>query len=331
MPKIASDSLRILIILPTLCGEGSFSLGEISKRFDYPIKQLMKDLMSAALIGDSADTQRNMPEIFWPDEMTDAFEKNLKPDPEWSISVSQTGEFEKPPALTTEEILRLLLIDAQLKTLGGSESSDFSRAIHKIQQVVAAEVEVEFDAQQLPTKPNKVNDLEAMAGKNMQAQIDYLSYSGGTRQTRTIEPWVIFFSHNEWYVRGYCHTAAGPRTFNLSRIAEIVPTATAFSMPIPEEEIRSLGSNYTANPNDPVAQIELAPEAAWIMDEISEISAIKLLKNRKTHITISVSNPQFLNEILLKVGVHGRIVSGDFAEDTGSKAALGILKARYGA
>lgn len=76
-----------------------------------------------------------------------------------------------------------------------------------------------------------VDALEQSIREEHSVSFLYASLSGRQRRWRGIDPWVMLYRCDAWYVVGRCHTNDEPRTFRLDRISAVLPIGTGFVKP----------------------------------------------------------------------------------------------------
>ena len=73
----------------------------------------------------------------------------------------------------------------------------------------------------------KMKVCEQAVNEHKSLNIDYIS-RGGEHSKRTIDPYVLIFKQNVWYVYAYCHTKGDFRTFKVGRIKNAGFTGESF-------------------------------------------------------------------------------------------------------
>ena len=89
---------------------------------------------------------------------------------------------------------------------------------------------------------------------------------GAKSTTRQIDPRSVFHAFGHWYAAAYCHEAADERLFRLDRIRAVRPTGTRFEPPAREDAAHFGHAVYHPRAEDPRVTLELAPEAAWVVE-----------------------------------------------------------------
>ncbi|MDF2443899.1 MAG: proteasome accessory factor, partial [Subtercola sp.] len=66
--------------------------------------------------------------------------------------------------------------------------------------------------------------IRSAVASGMQIEFDYVG-SRGEREHRVVDPLRIDSNNESWYLRGWCHTRQGIRTFRLDRMADLTVTS----------------------------------------------------------------------------------------------------------
>jgi proteasome accessory factor C len=105
------------------------------------------------------------------------------------------------------------------------------------------------------------------------------------------------------------------------------PTGIRFEPPpVPDDD--APGLVYSPRADDPRATLWLAPEAAWVVESLP-LESVKPLAGGGHRVTLAVSEPAWLERLVLALGPAARVESpGDLAV-LGAHAAA-RLRARYG-
>jgi predicted DNA-binding transcriptional regulator YafY len=133
--------------------------------------------------------------------------------------------------LTEHERDSLLLA---LKTLQATKYPEIDAILEKIggvfKKATATDwVHIEFSSWGSgPNEENKFLDIKRGILECKVVSFDYLN-ADGILSHRTIEPMLLLFKSQAWYVWGYCKTRRDFRTFRISRIRNMTVTAESFT------------------------------------------------------------------------------------------------------
>lgn len=113
----------------------------------------------------------------------------------------------------------------------------------------------------------KMNVAEQAVNEHKSLIIDYIS-RGGEHSKRVIDPHILIFKQNVWYVYAFCHTKQSFRTFKIGRIKNAAFTGATFEKREFKREEIPLDFYYPAEKTIPVTlEIEkasLADAEEWL-------------------------------------------------------------------
>lgn len=288
-------------MVPWVMANPESTADEVCQRFGYPNRrQLVDDLNLVFVCG--------LPG-YGPGELMVAY---IDED---EVVIEMADYFAQPLRLTAPEALGLLAAGYAIRGAGlGSEALD--RAVEKLERVVLPEgddsVVVELG------EPALVPELRAAIAEGEVIEIVYTALSSGETTERAIEPWAVFSTLGNWYVRGWCRRAEAERVFRVDRIRGARPTGEAFD---PPDEPTEPVVRYTPDIDDVRATMKLGPAAKWV----AEYFPLEIVDESGDWLTVrmSASDPLVPARLLLRLGSDAELVSG---EEVGT--ALDRLRAR---
>ena len=113
--------------------------------------------------------------------------------------------------------------------------------------------------------PEKMRVCEQAVNESLSIEIDYISREG-EHSKRVIDPHVLIFKQNVWYVYAYCHSRADFRTFKIGRIKSARFTGRTFvKQPVNKEDI-PLNFEYSSEQLIHLS-LEIAKDAAPDVEE----------------------------------------------------------------
>ncbi len=328
MAKKTERNAKLLALIPWLYSNGEAAFSELCQRFDYKPRDLLADLMTFNMVGIAPYTPLELTSIhFIPEaEVYDAYETNSAPDPNWSVQIPSEDIFVRPPSLTPEEVFVLLTAHSAIQKSKLAPDPAFDSAISKIKSAIetretsdTAELNLEEISEQI------FEPLQTAAQKKVQANVSYHSLRENQHLVSSVEPWKIYYAAGAWYMKAYSHTEGAERLFRLARITSVELTDSAFAQPVPENIEADV---YAPDPDDPEIILELDPPARWALDHFVATS-LNYLPQNKVRATLKVSNPEFLEKLLLQIGKNGRIVSGHYSMDLQKQAAKKLIEKYY--
>ena len=189
-----------------------------------------------------------------------------------------------PASITTlplsgEELQALVLLRALGESLGQSPIGHSVRgALLKIQAVLPDSLQafVDRDYQGIacfidppPNEPPETNrhlrPLLLAIERRQRVIFSYTSmHSRGEITERLVDPYLLFFRRERWYLRAYCHLRQERRDFALGRMAElrVEPSCEAFTTPPKDELLAELGKRFGDIEGEPYT-VKIKFDAEW--------------------------------------------------------------------
>lgn len=194
-------------------------------------------------------------------------------------------------ALLTEHERDSLLL--ALKTLQATRYPEIDAILEKIGAVfkkpAAADwVHIEFSPWGSgPNEENKFLDVKRAILENRVITFDYIN-ADGILSHRNIEPMLLLFKSQAWYIWGYCRTRRNFRTFRISRIRNIVVTDEAFVRRAPESVSEEEPDTTTRRPV--TLKLRFRPEDLYrVYDDYDEE---KIVRNPNGTYDVSITFPE---------------------------------------
>ncbi len=305
-PKTAKRLNRILAMLPWVIANAGASVDEVCERFGYTRRDLAADLDLVFVCG--------LPG-YGPGDLMVAY---IDED---EVVVELADYFANPVRLTPPEALSLLASGMALMSTGQAPPA-LSSAVAKLQRAV-----LDTDDEALVVdlaEPPLVAELRSAASEGRVVQIVYTAIASGATSEREIEPWVVFTTMGNWYVRGYCRQAQAERVFRIDRIRELSLTGASFGIAqhSAEPEI-----GYTPSEEDVRAVIRLGEYARWV----AEYYPVETVEDGDDGLTVrfSASDPSVIARLLLRLGGSAELIEGDEVQQCTDEMRTRILS-RYG-
>ena len=325
--------MKILTLAPWLQQVGSATFGELSKRFDYPPKELLRDLVTLTMVGIPPYDPGTLTCLsFIPDEeVYEAYNKKKEPDKDWTVSMTDGNYFEFPPKLTSEEVMILLTAYSMIKSLKLKLDPTLKKVFKKLQSSFESNVgknNVEVAFRNLEADVKFHTELKEAIESETQIKIHYHSLRDSKKDYYTIDPWRIYFLYNAWYLEAYCHSTKVKRVFRVSRIEEVENLKQPFSedgISAHKKDIKNSKKPdiYITEEGTPEVVLELEATGRWALDFFIP-SEIKELPENKIQATLHIGSALFLEKLLLQIGKSGKVISGD--KKLQAKAARNLLK-----
>jgi proteasome accessory factor C len=299
-----SEIQRILALVPWIVAHPGAPKAEIAQRFGISAAQLDEDLALVLMIG--------VPP-YSPGDYLDVDE-----DVEGGVTIRLADYFRRPLRLTPAEGLALLAAGRALLAVPGSDPhGPLATALAKLERAL-----------ELPGlvvdvgEPDPLGAIRDATACHERIEVDYWSAGRDDLTTRRIDPEVVFFATGEWYVGAYCHQARDERMFRVDRIRAVRPTGETFE---PGATGFETGDVFRPRPGDPRVTLKLAPEAAWVA-EAYPAEAVTERADGSLEVVLAVSEPSWLEQLLLRLGPEAQVVSPTALRDVGPGAAQRILR-----
>lgn len=304
-PRTAKRLNRILAMLPWVIANSGASVDEVCERFGYTRRELAADLDLVFVCG--------LPG-YGPGDLMVAY---IDDD---EVIVELADYFANPVRLTPPEALSLLAAGMALVSTGQAPTA-LETAVEKLQRVVLGD---DGDALVVDlAEPAFVGELRDAAANGDVVRIIHTAIASGQTTEREVEPWAVFTTMGNWYLRAHCRMADAERVFRIDRIREIEPTGERFTV-IPRSLEPEIG--YTPGAEDVRATILLRDRARWVSDyypvEIVADNADGLV------VRFSASDPLVVARLLLRLGSEADLLEGTAVERTVQDLRSRIL-ARY--
>jgi len=304
-PRTAQRLNRILAMLPWVIAHPGTSVDEVCERFDYTRSQLAADLDLVFVCG--------LPG-YGPGDLMVAY---IDED---EVVVELADYFANPVRLTPPEALSLLAAGMALLSTGQAPGA-LETAVAKLQKVV-----LDGDEQTVVVdlaEPPFVADLRQAAAEHQVVEIEHTAMATGQTTTRRVEPWLVFTTMGNWYLRGHCRLTGAERIFRIDRIRQLVRCDERFE---PPQAPISAEIGYTPGEEDVRAVIRLAPEARWVADYYP----VEIVADSPDSLTVrfSASNASVIAGLLLRLGRAAKLIEGDSVQERLHQLRQRIL-ARY--
>lgn len=286
-PLVGPRLRRVLAYLPWIADHPGVSLDEIAERFDVKPADLQRDLELLPFVG--------LPP-YTPDRLIDV---SIVDDCVW---VRFADAFAAPLRFTPDEGVALLTAGHALLEVPGSDpKGPLATALAKLASALDAPTAVQVDV----AAPSALRTLRDATHDHRTVRIDYYSYHRNASTERVIEPWSVASLLGHWYVRAYCRSAQAERLFRVDRVHEATLLEEGFD---PPEDANLPGEVYAPRPDDLRVTIDLAPNAAWVLDTYP-VEASEDLGDGRVCITLPVSTPEFLDRLVLRLGRDAQVVA----------------------
>lgn len=304
-PKTTRRLNRLLAMLPWVIANPGSTVEEVCERFGYTSSELAADLNLVFVCG--------LPG-YGPGDLMVAY---IDED---EVVVELADYFANPIRLTPPEALSLLAAGMALLSTGQAPSA-LANAVEKLQRVVLGGDEGNLVVDL--AEPPLVAELREAAQSGNVVEIVYTALASGETTTREVEPWVVFTTMGNWYVRAYCRMAGAERVFRIDRIRSVTVTAEQFTRPSGD---LAAEIGYTPGEEDVRAVILLRDQARWVANyypvEVVADTAEGL------QVRFSASDASVVARLLIRLGNSAELVAGEEVAERVGELRSRIL-ARY--
>ncbi len=208
---------RALDLIPFIVENPGVSIEELSQVFGSTPKEITKDLNLLFVCG--------LPG-YSPLELIDlAFEDGY-------VSVIDPQTLDKPRKLSRREIFAVIL-GLEAMTSLRSPDDPLRQEIEALRAKLAtliSDVNLKIASLKVGTTPTPfLADIEASLRERTLLDINYLSGHRDTQSLRTIRPNFLYIENGFLYLRAFCLTSSGERTFRVDRILSVAKSNQATS------------------------------------------------------------------------------------------------------
>jgi predicted DNA-binding transcriptional regulator YafY len=306
-PRGAAERVEgLLVMLPWLISRKRVKLADMAKQFKLSEKELMNDLMMAAMCGVPPYT---------PDALIDVFVD------EGEVVAEVPLMFSRPLQLNSAELFALQAMgSAALSMPGADKKGPLASALNKLKPLLPkGDAVVEVDVRAV----KYLAEAQHAVSVGQFVAIDYFSPISGTHSTRTIFPRAVFEQMGHWYLRADDDQSGEIRNFRIDRIANFTPTGTTSDPLIEgiEAEVDFFGSDMET------AMLLVRPAALRLVETYPFISREPLVDG-SVKIEMAVGSQAWLGRLLLRGGDAIDVLAPTKWVNLGKDTARAVLK-RY--
>jgi proteasome accessory factor C len=312
-PLVGPRLQRVLAIVPWVLAHPGITVAELAERFEVAEHELERDLALLPFCGLPPYTADRLIDVTVIDG---------------EVEIRLAEYFERPLRLAPAEGLALLAAGRALLSVPGSDQQGpLATALEKLEHVLGAKGSLAVDV----GSTGDLTTLQDAVQDHAQLEIDYYSFARDEMTTRVIDPWRVFHAFGAWYVAAWCHRAGAERLFRVDRVRAVRATGVEFD---PSEHASSFDADtdaaelvYRPRPDDPRVTLRLAPEASWVVESYPH-EAVRELAGGGSEVVLAISEPAWLERLLLTLGDRATIVAPPDARGMAATAATRVL-ARY--
>ncbi|MEZ0163501.1 helix-turn-helix transcriptional regulator [Kineococcus sp. LSe6-4] len=312
---------RLLAMVPYLLTHQGIPVAEAAEHFGITEDDLVHDLELLFVCGTPGHL---------PDDLIDA---------RWEsghVYLSNADPIARPARLAVDEAVALLVGLRTLAEVPGLHDREaLEGALAKLSEAtgeaggaaraVAVDVSDSSSAAVLETARRALREHRRL-------HVSYLVPSRDERTERDVDPMRLVNVEGHWYLEGWCHRAEGVRLFRLDRV-ETAQVLDVDGTPPVQAESRDVATDlFRPSPEDLVVTVDLAPQAAWVVDYYPVESVQEAPEDAWEQATVRVrvrtADTSWVRRLLLRLGAGARVVDPPELAVQVREAAVAAL-ARY--
>jgi len=302
---------RILLMLPYAIQNPGVSVGELSKRFGVPKKDVIDDLNLVFLCG--------LPG-YGPGDLIDV---SIDED---RIYVDMADYFSAPLRLTPGEALSLYAGGVALSELPDLDNADsLKRALEKLGKALgvdgeAAGIGVRFE----PAPAQHLTTLRNALSEKRRVKLEYLSATRGELTEREVDPWGLIAALGRWYLVAWDRLTGEERMFRLDRMKSAEMIDDAADVPEDFDPERYKGA-FTGRGEAQIA-LEISPAAARWFEDYYPVETSEELDDGWRRVTLVSSGERWVAMLMLQLGNDCRNPQPESLQEAARELATAIAR-----
>jgi proteasome accessory factor C len=308
---------RLLALVPYLIARPGIAVDEAASDFGVSAKQLRRDLELLWMCG--------LPG-YGPGDLIDlSFEGD-------TISVNFDAGMSRPLRLTGSEATALLVaLRTLLDAPGVADADAVRRAVAKIEaaagQAQPAGVAVGLGVREGATTAKAREVVQQALRGNKALRMTYYTASKDEITQRTVDPMRMLIVEGRGYLEAWCRRAEGVRLFRMDRIDDVTELDEPAAPPPYAEQTDTTAGLFHAQPDQPVAQLVLSPDARWV-SEYYPVEEAAELDGGHLRVWMRYADLSWMVRLLLGLGGDAVVESPENLVSALREQALGALS-RY--
>lgn len=287
-PLRAQDKLvYLLALVPYLMDHDRVSVSEAAAHFGVPEQQIRDAVRLIAVSGIPGETatyqDSDLFDIAWDD-----FEENDQ------IVLTHMVAIDDSPRFSAREASALI---AGLQYLSGLPEHADRAAIATLMSKLSRGASAQPTA--MGVEASDLDETLALiresVGAGTQIEFDYRN-SRGESERRRIDPLRVESVDADWYVRGWCHSREGVRTFRLDRISS--PTMTSEPITHTAADVSLPETLFDASPEDFEVTIDIVESAIPLLGDYVAESARLIAVGDRVRTTVRVPHFHGLKRLI---------------------------------
>ncbi|HEV2428001.1 MAG TPA: WYL domain-containing protein, partial [Acidimicrobiales bacterium] len=280
--------------------EDGLRISELAKRFDLDpslVRLIMDRLVSLQPFGDRVGYLTHVIKECddWDDEAHD--------DSTYRADFSDTPRGEPEPSALLLRDLAELNVALREASRAYADPTILS-AVEKIEAAISDVIQVDS-----VTDEPFLTDVRAAVEGRSQLKVEYASGLSGDATERWIEPREVRVLNGRAFTRAWCATREGWRTFRVDRIVRVLATSPA-TQPRPSDPVANWLTHVGEEGEEVVVVVE--PWRRWVFEPLPS-ARWALLDDGRLAVGIRVSDPAFLDHLMLQAGSGAVVATPQFA------------------
>jgi len=282
---------RLLALVPYLIARPGIAVDEAAADFGVSAKQLRKDLELLWMCG--------LPG-YGPGDLIDlSFEGG-------TVSVNFDAGMSRPLRLTGSEATALLVaLRTLLDAPGVADADAVRRAVAKIEaaagQAQPAGLAVGLGVREGERTARAREVVQSALRAKRALRMTYYTASKDEITERTVDPMRMLIVEGRSYLEAWCRRAEGVRLFRMDRIDEVAALDEPASPPPYAEQTDTTTGVFHPKPDQPEAQLVLAPDARWV-SEYYPMEAVAELDDGRLRVWMRYADLSWMVRLLLGLG-----------------------------
>ena len=306
---------RLLSVIPWVASQDGASVDEISRRFEYPRDQLLRDLDEVLFFVGVHP--------FTPDTLIDVEISDER------VHIRYADWFSKPLRLSADDAARLTTAGRTVLAINPdadeAEAGPLLRALAKLDLTLGDSAGQSVEVRLGDAPEATLDVLRAAAEEGRQVELDYYTYGRDELTHRAVDPARVFSDQGHWYMSGWCYRADDERVFRVDRIRHVTITDRKVEADLP----RDVTTSFTPSGDDPRVALRLSPGAAWVASHYPVESRTDN-DDGTIDVSLAVTAEPWLARLLVRLGPDVTVLdrSAEIPADLAKTTALRILE-RY--
>lgn len=284
---------RLLAMVPYLARRQGIPLAEAAAELGISEGTLVKDLELLFVCGAPGHLPDDLIEAEWDDG---------------HVYLANVDTIARPLRLGADEALALLVGLRALADVPGLHDRDaLDRTMAKLE---AAAGDAGSASRQVAVAVDGVSDSlvtvrEALAGRR-RLHLTYFVPARDETTERDVDPMRLLMVDGRWYLEAWCRRAEGVRLFRLDRIEAAEVLAVPAEVPAEAHQRDLAESLFQPSAQDTLVTLEVAPDAAWILDYYP-VEQVDELHEGGFRLRIRVADDRWLRSLVLRLGGSARV------------------------